>query len=102
MKAAYENSFTDTGELPKTNNVIKAFEELEYDSPSGKIIMGLANGHQAAQGTAVATLRADPDGKPIIENVKYFGIWCVNPPPNFTASQWIDSGFEGAKCDSSE
>ena len=99
VKAAYEKAFGDTGKLPETDDVIKAFERLEYDSPSGKIVMALANGHQAVQSTAVATLRVAPDGRPIIENAEYFDMWCVNPPPNVTGSKWVDSGFKGAKCD---
>ena len=99
VKAAYEKAFGDTGDLPETKDVIEAFKGLEYESPSGKIKMALANGHQAVQATAVATLRTSPDGKPIVEDVEYFDKGCVNPPPSITVSQWIHSGFEGAKCD---
>ena len=98
VRAAYEKAFGDTGKLPEIDDVIEAFEGLEYESPSGKIEMSLANGHQAIQDTTVATLRFI-NRKPVLEDVEYFYKECVNPPPNVTGSKWIHSGFEGAKCD---
>ena len=98
IRAAYEKAFGDMGKLPEIDDVIEAFEGLEYDSPSGRIEMSLANGHQAVQDTTVATLRFI-NRRSVIEDVEYFDKECVNPLPSTTGSQWIHSSFEGARCD---
>lgn len=99
VSIAYENAFGDDGKFPETDEVIKTLEGLEYESPSGKIVMALANGHQAIQETAVGTLTVDSNGNYKVDNIEYFDMWCVNPPPHMSSSSWINSKFKGAKCD---
>ncbi len=99
INTAYEKALGDTGKLPEIDDVIKVFEGLEYESPSGKIVMALANGHQAVQGTAVGKLKFDSkENRYTLDNIQSFGMWCVNPPPHMSSSEWINLDFEGVQC----
>lgn len=80
--------------------VIGALQGLEWVGPSGKVSMALANGHQAIQDTAYGTYTYDKDaGKAVLVDVVRFNAECVNPPAGVTSIEWIQSGFEGAKCE---
>lgn len=80
--------------------VIGALQGLEWEGPSGKVSMALANGHQAIQDTAYGTYKYDKDaGKAVLVDVVRFNAECVNPPAGVTSIEWIQSGFEGAKCE---
>ena len=80
--------------------IIGALKGLEWEGPSGKVSMALANGHQAIQDTAYGTYKFDKDtGKPVLVDVVRFNAECVNPPAGVASLAWIESGFEGAKCD---
>lgn len=79
--------------------VIKALEGLEWEGPSGKVTMALANGHQAIQGTAYGTYKYDQDaGKATLVDVVRFKAECVNPPAGVKSIDWINGGFQGANC----
>jgi branched-chain amino acid transport system substrate-binding protein len=72
----------------------------EFATPSGKVSMALAGGHQAIQETAYGTFKYDKKAKKaMVVNVKRYPAECVNPPKGVTSTDWIASGFEGAKCD---
>ncbi|MEP2944817.1 MAG: ABC transporter substrate-binding protein [Lentilitoribacter sp.] len=80
--------------------VIGALRGLEWEGPSGKVTMALANGHQAIQDTAYGTYKYDKDaGKAVLVDVVRFPAECVNPPAGTISIDWIKSGFEGAKCE---
>jgi len=80
--------------------VIGALTGLEWEGPSGKVSMALANGHQAIQGTAYGTYKYDKDaGKATLVDVIRFKAECVNPPAGVNSIDWINGGFEGAKCE---
>ncbi|WP_200876090.1 ABC transporter substrate-binding protein [Ruegeria halocynthiae] len=80
--------------------VIGALQGLEWEGPSGTVSMALANGHQAIQDTAYGTYKYDKDaGKPVLVDVVRFNAECVNPPAGVTSIEWIQGGFEGAKCE---
>ncbi|MFQ5401475.1 MAG: ABC transporter substrate-binding protein [Anaerolineae bacterium] len=104
VKAAYEKAIADNGlaegELPDVEQVIVAFEGLEFDTPSGLISMALANGHQAVEGTAYGvTGDFNPETDEVeLLNVVTYPPACVNPPAGVTSPDWIASGFEGADC----
>jgi branched-chain amino acid transport system substrate-binding protein len=102
MKAAFDKAAAGKPGLPKTEDVIAALRNSEFDSPSGfKVKMALANGHQAIQPTAYGTYTGWDKEKnlPIITDVKYYAAECVNPPAGVTSPEWIKSGLKGAKCD---
>ncbi|RME42513.1 MAG: ABC transporter substrate-binding protein [Chloroflexi bacterium] len=104
VKAAYEKAMADNGlsqgELPDVEQVIAAFEGLEFDTPSGTISMALANGHQAVEGTAYGITGEfnSETGEVDLTNVVTYSASCVNPPQGVTSQDWIASGFEGAQC----
>lgn len=80
--------------------IIGALKGLEWDGPSGKVSMALANGHQAIQDTAYGTYKYDKDaGKATLVDVVRFKAECVNPPAGVNSIDWINGGFEGADCD---
>ncbi len=79
--------------------VIGALKGLEWEGPSGKVSMALANGHQAIQDTAYGTYKYDKDaGKATLVDVIRFSAECVNPPAGVNSIDWINGGFQGAKC----
>jgi branched-chain amino acid transport system substrate-binding protein len=97
VKAAYENAAASKGgAMPSQEEVIAAFEHLEYETPSGSVSMALANGHQAIQDTAYGTFKYD--GGPTLADVKRYPAACVNPPADMKSIDWIKAGFPNAKC----
>lgn len=81
---------------PSTEEIIKAFEYLTFDSPSGKVMMKLGKGHQAVQGTAYGTTKT-VGGKVTVENIKYYPVEKVQPPEGVSSMDWIKSGMKPGK-----
>ncbi len=80
--------------------IIGALTGLEWEGPSGTVSMALANGHQAIQGTAYGTYKYDKDtSSATLVDIIHFPAECVNPPAGANSIDWINGGFEGAKCD---
>jgi branched-chain amino acid transport system substrate-binding protein len=80
--------------------VIGALKGLEWEGPSGMVSMALANGHQAIQDTAYGTYKYDAENnKATLVDIVRFDAECVNPPAGVNSIDWINGGFEGAKCD---
>ena len=96
VKRAYEiasENDNSTG-LPKVEDVIMAFEGLEYKTPSGLSKMALAEGHQGIQNIAYGKYNYDPaTNKSTITNVRYYDADCVNPPPDKSSAEWIINKF---------
>ncbi len=94
LKAAYDKAYADNNqETPTTEQVISAFEHLEFESPSGTISMALGNGHQAIQSIALGTAVNDK-GQISYEKVRVFDADEVNPPEGVNSLDWIKSGFQ--------
>ncbi|MFQ6023801.1 MAG: ABC transporter substrate-binding protein [Acidiferrobacterales bacterium] len=99
VKTAYEKAAGSGGGLPSQEQVIKAFEHLEYDAPNGKVKMAISNGHQAIQDTAYGLYKYDKKtGQGTVIKVEYYKAECVNPPEGQMSLDWINGGFKGAKC----
>jgi branched-chain amino acid transport system substrate-binding protein len=99
VKAAYEKAGGGSGKLPEQEQVIQALEGLEYDAPSGKVMMKLGKGHQAIQDTAYGLYKFDKaTGQSTITDITYYPAECVNPPEGVKSEEWIKAGFKGAKC----
>ncbi len=101
VKAAYERAIAaNGGKWPTVEQVIAAFEYLEFDTPSGVIKMALGNGHQAIEPVAYGMTGAfnPATGEVDIINVQVFSAECVNPPADMKSLDWIASGFKDAKC----
>jgi len=99
VKAAYEKAIRTLGRWPTLDEVVKAFEYLEFDSPSGRIAMAIGGGHQAIEDALYGTVKFDPKvGHNVLDHVKVFSARCVNPPDGMKSLEWIDRGFPGARC----
>jgi branched-chain amino acid transport system substrate-binding protein len=97
LKAAADKAQATKKGKPTDDEIIAAFEGLEFDAPSGKVSMTRGKGHQAVQEMVYARYKS-VGGKPVLENVVRYPADCVNPPDGITAEQWIEKGFPGAKC----
>ncbi|MEO1191080.1 MAG: ABC transporter substrate-binding protein [Pseudomonadota bacterium] len=93
VKAAYDKAAAEINGTPDTEQVIAAFEYLEYDTPSGPISMALGKGHQAVAGTAYGTWE---DGK--LTDIVRYSAECVTPPVGVSSIEWLEQGMPGAKC----
>ena len=99
VKLAYEKAAAAAGGWPTPEQVIAAFEHLEYTGPSGPVMMRLGNGHQAVQANAIGRSKWDPGlGRVTVTDVTYYDADCVNPPEGTTGIEWMKAGFPGAKC----
>ncbi len=99
VKAAYEKAIKDAGRWPGVEGVIKAFEYLEFDTPSGRIAMAIGYGHQAVEPAVYGITRFDPQlGFSRLDRIKVFPVKCVNPPDGVKTLDWIEQGFPGARC----
>lgn len=99
LKTAWELAAERAGGPPGREQVIDAFEGLEWDSPSGPVRMALAGGHQAIQANAIGLTRWDDAlGRVTVEKVRHYPAECVNPPPDMDGIPWIEAGFPGAQC----
>lgn len=98
LKTAYEKAQeAKGGGDPTTEEIITAFEGLEFTGPGGVVNMALGNGHQAVMEMVYGQYELK-DGEPGVTNVKRYPAKCVNPPEGMTSQQWIEGGFEGAEC----
>ncbi len=101
VKAAYEKAIAaNNNRWPTVEQVIAAFEGLEFDTPSGIIKMALGKGHQAIEPVAYGTTgEFDPaTGEVQLVDVMVFPAECVNPPEGVKSLDWIAGGFQGAQC----
>jgi len=90
----------DKARSSEPDAIKSALAGSEFSSPSGKVSMALAGGHQAIQETAYGTFKYDKKTKKAtVVNVKRYPAECVNPPEGVTSANWIASGFGGVKCD---
>lgn len=99
VKAAYEKAIKATGRWPTVDDVVKAFEYIDFDSPSGRIAMAVGGGHQAVEDSLYGTVKLDAQKKQnVLTSVRVFPAKCVNPPDGVKTLDWIDQGFPGAQC----
>jgi len=73
---------------------------LTFDTPSGKISMTRALGHQAIEGSAYGISAGyDAKAKQVrLRRVIRYTPKCLTPPPGQLLYDWIDAGFPGASC----
>lgn len=94
LKAAYEKAQTANGnKRPSTEQIITAFENITFESPSGTVKMALGKGHQAVQGTAFGTVKNN-NGKITYTNIRRFAPEEVTPPEGVKSIDWIKSGLK--------
>ncbi|MEH6627813.1 MAG: ABC transporter substrate-binding protein [Motiliproteus sp.] len=97
LKLATENAAAKVKGQPSTEDVVAAFEYLEYEGPGGTVSMKLGNGHQASM-EMVYGRYALKDGKPSVTDVRRYAADCVNPPQGVTGLDWIDIGMPNDSC----
>ena len=94
MKAAYEKAQgANGGKAPSQDQIIAAFEHLNWEGPSGKVSLALGKGHQAIQDTAYGTVK-HVDGKITLIDIKRYPAEKVTPPEGIKSADWIKSGFK--------
>jgi branched-chain amino acid transport system substrate-binding protein len=98
LKTAFDKAAAKNNGKATTEQAIDALEYLEFPSfGTDKVSMALGKGHQAVSETAYGTFKMQ-NGKPTLTNVKYYPAWCVNPPKDMTAEEWLKAGMPGAQC----
>jgi len=95
LKAAYEKAQAGAKAAPSQEQIIVAFEHLTFESPGGKVTMGLGKGHQAVQGTAYGTVKRVVD-KFTLSDVTTYTADRVTPPDGVKSEEWI-KGLKAAK-----
>jgi branched-chain amino acid transport system substrate-binding protein len=100
LKAAWDKAAAaKNGAQPTTDDVVAAFENLEFEGPSAKIRMVLGKGHQGISDIAYGTYKFNKEkGAPEIVDVIRYPAECVNPPEGVTAQAWLEGGMKGATC----
>ncbi|MBX5492971.1 MAG: ABC transporter substrate-binding protein [Chloroflexi bacterium] len=95
LKAAYERAIqANGGRWPTQEQVIEAFRDLTFETPSGTIRVqrNLDGVQQAMYG--ITSTQLDPQwGFPLLERVQIFPPEQVNPPPGTKTLQWLDTAF---------
>ncbi len=100
VKAAFEKAIAATRRWPTVEEVVRAFEYLEFEGAAGRIRLALGNGHQAVEPVGFGIVRSfDPTKREVtLERVIRFRVECVNPPAGVKSLDWIRRGFPGAVC----
>jgi branched-chain amino acid transport system substrate-binding protein len=99
LKAAFDKAAKAKGGNPSTDDVIKAFQNLTFESMDGPVEMKLGKGHQAVSETAYGTYKFDKDSNaPTIIDVVRYPSDCVNPPKGTPSVEWLKAGMPGAQC----
>jgi len=99
LRAAYDKAIKAAGKWPTTEQVAAAFEQIEFESPSGHIALAIGGGHQAIEPAGYAVIKFDSAlGVNNFTQIRVFPARCVNPPEGMKSLDWIDKGFPGAQC----
>lgn len=100
LKAAWEKAAAAKNDArPSVDEVIAAFEGLEFQAPSTTIKMALGKGHQGIGDISYGTYKYNKQkGQPEIVDVVRYPAECVNPPADMTSTAWLEGGMKGAKC----
>jgi len=93
-KVAWEKAqAANGGQRPSPEQVIAAFEGINYTGPAGEVKMALGKGHQAIMETAYGMTKV-VNGQMTVTNVKRFPADQVNPPEGIKSTDWIKNGFK--------
>jgi branched-chain amino acid transport system substrate-binding protein len=100
VKAAWDKAASaNKNSAPTGEEISAAFRHLEFATASGPIKMAIGNGAQGIQSVALGTYRYNKAaGKPELIDVAEYPAECVNPPDGVTATEWLQKGMPGAKC----
>jgi branched-chain amino acid transport system substrate-binding protein len=96
LKSAYEKAMGDGTSHPNQEQVIDAFENLTFETPSGTIRMALGEGHQAVEECVYGTTKVE-GGRLTLTNVRRYPAERVNPPPGVKTLDWLKSPLKPQK-----
>ncbi len=96
LKIAYDKAVAKNGgKKPTQEEIVAAFEGIEYEAFGTSVRLIRGNGHQAITEHAMGIYKYDPKtGKPTVSNVVYFPAECVNPPEGVNSTEWIKGGLK--------
>ena len=95
-KSAVEKAMkAKNGAWPTQEEVIAAFKDLDFETPTGPIkVTSAQDGNQQAV-YGITSGRPDPKyGFPLLERVQAWPAQVVNPPPGKKTLDWIDTEFK--------
>jgi branched-chain amino acid transport system substrate-binding protein len=100
LKTAWEKAQAKKGGArPTSDEVIAAFEGIEFPTPSGGVRLAIGKGHQGIAATAYGTFRFNKaENKPELVDIVRYPAECVNPPADTDSVAWLEGGMKGAKC----
>jgi len=88
LKAAYEKAIDQVGRWPKTEEVMKAFEDLTWQTPIGPVTMRAD--HQAVHAGIVGLSKMSPQfGFAIMAQLKEMSVDQIMPPVGMKSSDWL-------------
>ncbi|HLE43204.1 MAG TPA: ABC transporter substrate-binding protein, partial [Methylomirabilota bacterium] len=92
VKAAYEKAMKDAGGAwPKVDQVIRAFEGIEYRVPPGRT-MTIRADHNGIEPAIVGVTKQTPQYPfAVLDRITVFPPDEVNPPLGTKTNDWIDS-----------
>jgi branched-chain amino acid transport system substrate-binding protein len=96
LKSAYEKAQGAGAAAPGQDQIIAAFENSSFETPSGTIKMALGKGHQAVESTVYGRAK-NAGGKLTFTQVKTYPPERVNPPEGTKSADWIKSALKPAK-----
>jgi branched-chain amino acid transport system substrate-binding protein len=94
LKSAYEKAAG--GGAPSRDQIVAAFENLTFETPSGPIKLSLGKGHQAVEPTVYGRAKT-VGGKLTFVDVKRYPAEKVNPPEGQKSADWIKSSLKPIK-----
>ena len=90
LKGAYEKAIDQTGRWPTTEEVIKAFEGLTWETPSGTITMRAD--HQAVHGGLIGVTKYSKKyGFSVLDKIKRLRAEDITPPFGMKTMDWVGS-----------
>ena len=100
LKTAVEKAMAENGgKKPTSEELAAAMKGSSWESPGGLIEMVNGDGHQAIQEIGFGKTVKNDEGNIILGDVIRFPARCVNAPEDVKGLEWINGGFEGAKCE---
>jgi branched-chain amino acid transport system substrate-binding protein len=96
LKTAYEKAQGGGDGVPTQDQIIAAFENSTFETPSGTIKMALGKGHQAVEEGVYGTVK-NVGGKITFVDVRRFPAELVNPPEGVKSADWIKTSLKPAK-----
>ena len=88
LKAAYEKAMNQVGRWPKTEEVMKAFEDLTWQTPIGPVTMRAD--HQAVHAGIVGLSKMSPQfGFAIMAQLKEMSVDQIMPPVGIKSADWL-------------